>query len=326
MFVLAPAVDAAQITSRSTTLGVSTPGAATTYAFSFTVPTTGTAIKSFSAQACTTPLGSCTTPTGFSITGSTLTAQPTGFGAASGWTVNTATAGQLRMVDASNATTPSGSQAVSFSGVTNSTTVNTAYYLRITTYSDSAWTTAIDTGNTAVATDDATTDLPVSAVVAEALTFCVGTSGATCGTIAGTSVSLNSGNPLSTASIGTGTSEMIASTNAGSGLVITYNAGQFTNGTHNFANGFTSSGAASSPGTEEFGLNATESGSGGVVSSPYNTANYAWNPAVTTSIGTSGGAPLTLGTWTVNYGANVSATTPYGSYSTKMVFTCTPTF
>jgi hypothetical protein len=321
---------AAQITSRSLTLGVSTPSASTTYAFAFTIATTGTPIKSFQAQACTTAIGTCTTPTGWS--GSvTLTGQPTGFGCAAGWTA-ASLAGYLELADASCATNPSGSQTVSFSAVTNPSPTNTAFYMRMTTYSGSGYTGVLDTGNVAASTDDATTDLPVTATVAEFLQFCVGAtvtaSGANpCGTVTGTSVTVPaSGNPLSTSSISTNTSGMGASTNAGSGLVITYNAGQFTNGSHNFANGFGSGGSASSTGTEEFGLNATASGTGAAVASPYNGTNYAWNPATTTNIANSGGAAIATGDWTVTYGANVAPTTPYGAYTSTFIYVCTPTF
>jgi len=327
LFVIGPTAQAAQITGRSLTLGSSTKSAATTYAFAFTVPTTGTAIKSFDALACTTPLGTCTTPTGMVTTSSTLTTQPTGFGCAAGWTVNTGTAGDLRMVDAACATNPSGSQAISFSAVTNSSTPNTTFYMRITTYSDSAWSVPIDTGNVAGAIED-TGDMAVNAQVAESLTFCVGQTGTSCsggGAVSGNSATL-SPNPLTTAGISTNTSVFVVSTNAGTGVAVTYKAGQFTNGSHNFANGFGTGGSASSPGTEEFGLNAAlTSGSGVTVNGTYSTANYAWSPAATTAIASSAAA-IGTNVVTVTYGANVGATTPFGTYATTFVYVATPTF
>src|SRR5206468_5130461 len=112
--LLSSTASAAQITGRKLTIGSGVPSAVTTYAFDFTVPTTGTIIKSLSADACTAAVGTCTTPSGFSVSGVTLTGQPTGLGDASGWTVNTATAGSLRLADSSDASTPSGAQHVSF--------------------------------------------------------------------------------------------------------------------------------------------------------------------------------------------------------------------
>src|SRR5581483_10519577 len=82
---------AAQITSRSLTISSSSPAssnATTTYTFNFTVPTTGTVIKSVGIQICTTAeTGTCTAPTGFTNASATLASQPTGLGAASGWTI-----------------------------------------------------------------------------------------------------------------------------------------------------------------------------------------------------------------------------------------------
>src|SRR5579883_2620821 len=78
--LMTPMASAAQITGRTLTLGSSAASAATTYAFTFTVPTTGTIIKSFSADICTTASGTCTTPSGFSNSSSTLSSQPTGMG------------------------------------------------------------------------------------------------------------------------------------------------------------------------------------------------------------------------------------------------------
>lgn len=327
---IAPVANAAQITSRSLTLGSSSPGASTTYAFAFSDPTTAT-IQSVDFSVCTTPLGGCTTPTGFSVTGDSLTSQPTGLGAAAGWTNSAATAGHLRLSDASNATAASGAATVSFSAVTNSTTANTAFYVRITTYTGSNWSTGpTDTGNVAASTED-TSDMSVNAQVAESLLFCVGTTATAtgsnpCGTVSGNSVTL-SANPLSTAGISTGTSQFGASTNAGSGLVVTYSAGQFTNGVHNFTNTFGTGGAASSPGTEEFGLNVAATGTGAASVAPYNGTNYAFQPSgAATTIANSGSAAIATGNWTVTYGANVAATTPFGSYADTFVYVCTPTF
>jgi hypothetical protein len=198
----------------------------------------------------------------------------------------------------------------------------------MTTYSDTAWATPIDTGTVVAST---ATQFTVSADVAESLTFCVGATWTTdCTDIAGSTRTL-SANPLTTAAISTGTSEMGAATNGTGGFVITYIAGHFTCAapcSHNFTNGFTSGGAASAPGTEEFGLKVAQiSGTGGSASAPYNGTNYAWNPATTaTQIATSSGAATGLNRFTVTYGANVSPTTNYGSYSTTLDYVCTPSF
>lgn len=95
--LLLPKAYAAQITARKVTLSTSSPAASaatTTYTFSFTLPS-ATVLQSFDAVICTTASGACTTPTGFSVASSTLPSQPTNLGDAAGWTVSTATAGNL---------------------------------------------------------------------------------------------------------------------------------------------------------------------------------------------------------------------------------------
>lgn len=245
-FLLAPKAGAAQITSRKLTMSSARPDAAnatTTYTFSFTVPTTGTVVKSFGAAACTTAVGTCTTPTGFTSTSTILSTQPTNLGDAAGWTISAATAGELRITKTGDVATPTGAQTVVINDVQNPTTANTAFYMRMTTYSDAAWTTAVDTGTVAGAV---TQTLTIGAQVAEILQFCVGTTaiddatsaiGSTCG--AGTSVNIGTLDPTAvnispvSSNGGTGTNGLaILRTNAVNGSAVFYDALQDTGTTH----------------------------------------------------------------------------------------------
>lgn len=193
---------ASQLTTRSLTLSSSSPAgsnATTTYTFVFT-PIAATVLKSFAMQACTTAVGTCTTPTGFSVSaGPTTISQPTaGCGDTSGWSVSNATAGELRMKKTGATAAPGGGACtLVWQLVQNPTSTNTAFFMRITTYSDDAWTTAVDTGTTASATT--ITNLQVNAAVAEILNFCVGNTAvdnstssvaADCTGFSGTSVNL----------------------------------------------------------------------------------------------------------------------------------------
>ena len=309
-------VSAAQITNRSVTIGSSAASAQTTYAFNFTVPS-ATAIRSLSFQACTTASGACTTPSGFTISGSSLTAQPTGLGSGSGWTANTATAGQLRITHASNAVAPSGSQAVSFSAVTNPSATNSTYFFRITSFSDSAWTTSIDSGNVATSTAGQVT---VTATVDETLTF----------TLTGSTVALGT---LSSGSTASGTSTMSASTNATTGYNITVAGNTLTSG----ANTITALGSptASNTNSKQFGINlmsnstpsvgANASGAGsGTAQTGYNTANsfkFASGDTVAAATG-----PTNSNSYTVSYIANIDGVTNPGSYSTVLNYVATANF
>lgn len=309
-------VSAAQITNRSVTIGSSAAGAQTTYSFAFTVPST-TIIRSVAFQACTTASGACTTPAGFSITSSTLTGQPTGMGSGTGWTANTATAGQLRIVNAANATAPSGSQTVSFSTVTNPSTTNATYFFRMTTFSDAAWTTSIDSGNIATSTAGQVT---VTATVDETLTF----------TLAGSTVALGT---LSTSTTASGTSTMTASTNATTGYNITVAGTTLTSGANTITALATPS--ASATNSKQFGINlmsnttpsvgAGVSGAGsGTAQAGYNTANnfkFVSGDTVAAATG-----PTNSNSYTVSYIANIDGVTNPGSYSTVLNYVATANF
>jgi hypothetical protein len=297
-------VGASQITGRSVTLSNSA-GAATgvSYALVTAAVPTATAVKSVQIQFCTSASGACTTPTGFSASTSTLASQPTGLGATSGWTVNTATAGSLRIVNASNATVPTGAVTINWAGVTNPTANNTTFYGVVTTYSDSAWTTPLDTGTVALST---ATQIQVALTVSEALTFCAGTSitGQNCGSIAGNTVNLGVGS-TTTASTG--------------GNLITANT----------------SNAASSVGTKQFGLNLVSNsaptvgsavtGIGtGVAATNYNTTNsfrFGTGETVATVA-----VPTNANAYTVSYVANIDGVTPPGSYNTNLTYVATANF
>jgi len=320
---------AAQITSRKLTLSTSAPSTSATYTFNFTVPTTGTAIKSLDILLCTTASGTCSSPTNVT-TGASLSSQPTNLGAASGWTGTFSTNNRLQIANSGNATNPSGSQTIVFGGITNPTTANTTFYARITSYSDATWNTTIDAGTVAAATS---TQIVVSATVPETLTFCTGTSGITsssCSGATGSSVSLGT---LTTSSTGAGTSQIGITTNAGSGYSITINGTTLTSGSNTIA--ALASPTTSSQGTAQFGVNlrgnttplvgSDPAGTGsGAPTSNYNTQNsFTFNNA--DQIATSAGAD-NFRLFTVSYIANITPVTPPGTYSTTLTYICTATF
>ena len=323
-------VSAAQITARSVTLSSSSAAAAnatTSYTIKFTVPTVGTSIKSFKADVCTTASGVCTTPAGFLNTTSTLASQPVNFGAGAGWTVSTGTAGSLRMLNAANVTNPSGAQTVVFGNVQNPTTTNQTFYLQLTTYSDSAWTTVIDTGSVATSTAN---QILLTASVPETLSFCVYT-GANCG-VGGNSVSLGT---LSSAATNSGFSLMDVGTNASSGYVVTVNGLTLTSGANTIA---AYAGAASVIGTSGFGINLRANttpavgtdvtvgafpsiGTYGASYGTVNTFNFTTGDIVAQSAG-----PTNNNTFKVSYVANIGTAQAAGAYATTFTYICTATF
>ncbi|MBX4188601.1 hypothetical protein KW792_00695 [Candidatus Saccharibacteria bacterium] len=183
-----------QITNRSLTLSSGVPGGtAVTYTYSFRTATTTSGIKGIKFVACTTAIGSypggvCTAPAGINFDVSTFNN-----GATAGFTdttnafsndstgandcVPSATNHNIlcltRATTSGNDTNNSTNKTIQFTGVTNPTTPNTAFYVGIITYSASNYTTisTVDAGTTASAT---VSTLQVNARVAEVLNFCVG--------------------------------------------------------------------------------------------------------------------------------------------------------
>jgi hypothetical protein len=313
---------AAQITGRSVLISNSQSGASgVTYTFAFTVPTVATAIKSVGFQFCDAASGTCNTPGAFAAGSAALASQPTNLGAATGWTVSNAT-NSIRILNAGNSTSPTGAQTIAFSGVTNPTLANGTFFVRMTTYSDSAWTTAIDTGAVAASTAGVVT---VNANVDETLTF----------TLASATVNL-APSSITTAAASTGTSTLVASTNAASGYSITYSSPNALKPSSGSALPSYAS-SASAPGTAGFGINLKQnttptvgadplSGSGAAVGA-YNTANaYTFvGGNVPTQIATSGVATNAT-TYTVSYVANIAALTAPGAYTTTFTYVATPNF
>lgn len=327
-------VGAAQITARKVTLSSSAPGATnTTYTFNFT-PAATTAVKSVNIDICTTASGACVlptpgAPTGIVTTGAAVSGSPSGLGTGGSWTGSFGTNGRLRMANASSTGTASAA-TMAFSGITNPTTANQTFYMRITTYSDAAYTTAIDTGTVAASTAN---QIQLSASVDETLTFCTGTSGITtssCSGATGTAANLGALTPSTT---GTATSQLGAATNAGSGYAITVAGATLTSGS-NTIDALTS-GGTSTQGTEQFGMNlvANTTPAVGQAADGSGTAAAAAGYATANSFKFTTGDTVAskasaddFRRFTVSYMANVGNATEAGSYTATLTYVCTATF
>jgi hypothetical protein len=191
---LAPrSASAAQITKRQLSISTGVPGA-TSVTYTFGASTGGSdttsgfffgtshIVRGMKFEACTTAVGTCTGPTGFSF------ASASGF-TLTGWQDTTAftkdntnqndcdgTQARILCISRSTASTAENtttSHKIVVTGVTNPSTTNSSFFIRMTTYTNATYTagSATDTGTVASAT---TQSLTVSAVVAEVLNFCVG--------------------------------------------------------------------------------------------------------------------------------------------------------
>src|SRR5665213_1506533 len=227
-------VSAAQITARSLTLlagasaGGSDPSGVVNHLFAFTTATSAS-IGSIQFLYCTAADGSCVTPLGLSTTSATLFSQS----GATGFTMVNTTNGSP-YITRSAATIGIIALSYQLNSITNPSAANTAFYVRISTFTSTDTTgTAIDTGNVAAATAN---PIVLSGIMPESLIFCTG---ATIGTASGipdcttaTSGTISFTTLFSPTATSTATSQMAASTNAGTGYNITINGTTLTSGSN----------------------------------------------------------------------------------------------
>ncbi len=234
--------DAAQLTSRSVTISTSTTTATTaTYTYGFTTPATGN-IGALKFEACTTPLNTCTAPTGAVMNAGAAEVSRSGWTSANAFTRTTVTTGTCTVgnnvlcLTRTAASETAGARTIGWGTQTNPTVVG-SYYIRITTFSDNAYATAVDTGTVAYAIVN---QLTVSARIQEILQFCVGTTtindatgnvGNDCSTITGTSVNIGviDSTTISTSPVAVSPNDgnnvngiAMVRTNATNGTVVTY--------------------------------------------------------------------------------------------------------
>jgi hypothetical protein len=208
VFVFGQHASAAQITERSLKISSSANGSITTgnpgeggngqkakYTFGLKPGSSG-AIQSVLFEACTSPLPgtTCTAPTGMTmanLSGATLATTGTNF--TTGFAVDSSTVltgapyncsgtspGRtncfaIKCTDATSVTSGT-ALTVTFTVdashyVTNPTTDNSTFFVRIVTYSDNAFATPVDTGTVANSTAD---QIDITAKVQETLNFSVG--------------------------------------------------------------------------------------------------------------------------------------------------------
>ncbi|MBX4201388.1 hypothetical protein KW803_00630, partial [Candidatus Saccharibacteria bacterium] len=271
---------AGQITTRSLTISSAVPSDTNvTYRFTFTPPTTSP-IQGLKFTACTTavgayPGGTCTAPVG-------MTAGGDGFSNAawlsqSGWTNATNFAADLTGANdctgspnvlCANRTEPLSEGGIpltiSFNTIKNPSVPNTAFYVGITTYSDSAWLNAniVDFGATAAAVVQT---LTTYAAVAEVLQFCVGSTtvndsdttliASDCSAVAGTSVNIGTLDtsqlnisPISTDGGDGNNGVAMVRTNASNGVVVNYRAIQAPTGSFHLGTLRITGGTCNNPG------------------------------------------------------------------------------
>jgi hypothetical protein len=355
-FLLPRGAAASQITVRSLTLeagatdGGSKPGGVVKHLFQFTLPTSGN-VQSIQFKYCTTPADTgaltCVTPTGLVTTSATLSAQSgaTGFSI-----VNTTNGAPYLTRSAASITGP---QAVSYelSAITNPTTVNQTFFVRISSFTTSNATgSATDTGSVAASTVN---PIVLTGIMPESLVFCtggtVGTTGGfpDCTTASSGAVSFD--RLFSPSDTAIATSQMAASTNAGSGYVISVFGTTLTSGSNTITAMNTSgTGDVAVRNSSQFGTNLKANTTGvstpavGIEVAPSaNGTNYRGEALVGyntvdrfrfvsgENLADSGSATLGASDaqiFTNAYIVNVPGSQAAGTYTTTLTYICTPTF
>jgi hypothetical protein len=334
------------LTPRNVTLGSSAASAATTYTATFTTSANET-IKSVKFELCDSPLegAACTQPAAGSVlaaglnTGGPTSSEFSAFAAGTGGQAATATTFWITESVTGATVTNGGSYTIQLTNVTNPSSANYSYYVRVTTYANANGTGQNEFGAVAVSTAN---QITVTGNMPESLIFCVGITISTdCSTIGGgTTVDFGTFSPLTTS---TGTSVMQASTNADSGYVITINGTTMTSGSNNIpamgTQSTNSTGCSPSctslTGTSQFGTNVRDnatpnvgtdvSGVGTAVGQGgYNTADSFRFFTGDTVAGV--GGPSKANTFTNSYIVNVGGDQAAGQYTATMTYICTATF
>jgi hypothetical protein len=306
--------NAAGLAPRSVQVGSSGQGVVTSYTVNATTATAAS-LGSVKFEFCDTATGACVTPAGVITTGATLTAQsPAGF------TMINTTNGAPYIQNLTPGLVGAGTaMSYTLGNVTNPSTANLTYYVRITTYTGTDGSTgAVDTGTVALSTAQ---PVQLTGVTPEILTFCVGTSiGANCTTVSGSTIDFGDFSPTATR---TGTSVMQAQTNAANGYVITVNGTTLASGTNTIA--ALGAQTASTIGTSQFGLNLSVAGTGsGAVNANFgNGTLYRFNDGDQVA---QAALPTDANTFTSNYIVNIGGSQAAGVYTATMTYICTASF
>ncbi len=258
-----------QITNRSLTISSGVPSKTNVkYSFTFTLASTSD-VQSLKFIACNAPAvftypGSttnCVAPTGLSFSSATFDAPSfSGWQGATNFVAGAGSVGSdcvaaaniicANRTDLTNQTATS--RTIAFTGITNPSTVNTAFYVGIYTYSDSGYTVGnlVDFGATATAV---TQTLTTDAAVAEVLQFCVGATTVDdvnntlpgnliandCSGVSGTTVDIGTLDtstvnisPVTTDGGNSNNAVAMVRSNAGNGVGVYYDAIQASTGTN----------------------------------------------------------------------------------------------
>ncbi len=328
-------VQAATLSSASLALGDPRPSTLSVgYTFTGTVPASA-AIRCIklvfadTATGATVPAGMNTTVPAVALDAANTNYVPT----PAAWALDKTTNGTLRLTNAGGETPATGSRRVAFSGITNPSTADTRYFLRVNTYNNTDCTSSpvdnasvnfiLTNGSTMTLTVDQTLSFTVNAVATSQ-----NCSGAT-STQPSTATTIPFGT-VSAAANGVVCQDLTAATNATNGYTIyTRFTGQPANALSQTIASHTGTNAApstfSAAGTEAYGYTTNDATLGTGAPGRFVANNWA---AMTTTNAELAFEPVGANatTYRVGHQAGISLTTEPGTYQTTVIYTCTPVY
>lgn len=237
------------LADKSATLSTADISATSTYRIRFSIPSAIT-FGSLEIQICSNdpfPQRPCTFPAGIDMTGATLSAQSgaTGFVIAPGSTAN-----RIVLTRVPSAA-PAGAVSYTLDNIVNPSSPG-SYYIRMQTFdtSDASGTKSYEGGIAYAIVNP----ISIKATVPPYLVFCTGVTiqGLNCTNSTGDYIDFGE---LSFRNTASGSSQILAATNAQSGYNVTVDGTTMTSGTNEIA--AIPSNDVSRPGTPQFGLNLT---------------------------------------------------------------------
>jgi hypothetical protein len=337
---------AGALSTASVALSDPQPSDAANYTF------TGSSVDAASSIYCvqliwsTTATGT-TAPTGFSGAAGSINAASSTLinSSATNWSLaksdGTSSSGQNNIYQYTNSssgvvpTTTTGATFIA-SGITNSSVVATTYYLQLNTYGNTNCSSSLI--NSALVDYTQTSGSTLSLSVNPTLSFMINpmSSGVGCDGTTTTAASTSSTIPFGSASAASNDvvcQDLQAATNAANGfsIFLSYTAPP-TSGSNTIApaSGSNSSPAAfSAPGTAAYGYSTDDA----TLGATYGATNRFTSPvqgwaAASTSNGQVGYEPtgVTTTDFHIGHQVGVATITPSGTYSTTIIYTCTPIY
>jgi len=161
--------------------------------------------------------------------------------------------------------------------------------------------------------------------VSQSLTFSISDNTIGFGTLSTVSARYATGDTSGSGSDAADAHTISVSTNASSGYTMTLNGTTLTSG-GNTVTAIGGTAAASSAGSEQFGLRLIVNSGTGSATSPYASANWALDTGAFPDQVASGAGDGVTSEFGIRYIGNISANTENGSYSSVLTYTVTATF